>query len=93
MNDMVSRRGFLTGLGAIGLFGHKVFAVPHGAFSNGEPNLRFALMSDVHISMKIKDGKWHNDATKFIHTLKWFRDKKIDAVVIAGDLAGTARRA
>ena len=87
MNDMVSRRGFLTGLGAVGLFGHKVFAAPHGAFSNGEPNLRFALMSDVHISMKIKDGKWHNDATKFIHTLKWFRDKKIDAVVIAGDLA------
>lgn len=83
----LSRRGFLTGLGAFGLLGRKAFAAPHGAFSNGEPNLRFALMSDVHISMKIKDGKWHNDATKFIHALKWFRDKKIDAVVIAGDLA------
>ena len=85
--NSISRRGFLGGVFAFGALAPRVFAVPHGSFSKGEPNLRFALMSDVHISMKIKDGRWHNDAAKFIHALEWFRDKKVDAVVNAGDLA------
>lgn len=86
-NNVMSRRAFLGGALAFGALAPRVFAVPHGTFSNGEPNLRFALMSDVHISMKLVDGHWHNDAKKFIHALEWFRDQKVDAVVNAGDLA------
>lgn len=88
LSDGLSRRGFLGGAFALGALGPRAFAAPHGAFSKGEPNLRFALMSDVHICMRImKEGRWRNDAAKFIHALKWFRDMKVDAVVCAGDLA------
>lgn len=83
----LSRRDFLGGFISLGMLGGCAFPAPPGVFSHGTPALRFGLLSDVHISMKDVDGKWANDAGKFVHALKWFRKMGVDAVVNAGDLA------
>lgn len=45
----------------------------------GRPNLRIGILSDIHI------GKETTDV--FQHTLEYFRDKEVDGVLMAGDLA------
>lgn len=46
----------------------------------GKPNLIIGILSDIHI----RDAA---SAQTFIHTLEYFRDQKIDGLVMAGDLA------
>ena len=46
----------------------------------GEPNLRIGVLSDIHIT----DA---DSAKVFVHTLEYFRDKNVDGVMIAGDMA------
>lgn len=83
----LSRRDFLGGFISLGMLGGCAFSAPRGMFSSNTPNIRFGLISDVHVSMKDVDGKWANDTRKFVHALKWFRERGVDAVVNAGDLA------
>ncbi len=84
----VSRRFFIGGaFGALGaLSGCRIFT---GTCCDGAPKLRFGVVSDVHVRLS-NDGKGlyePNDCTTFIHTLEWFRDQGVDAVMIAGDIA------
>ena len=84
----VSRRFFIGGaFGALGaLSGCRIFT---GTCCDGTPKLRFGVVSDVHVRLS-NDGKGlyePNDCTTFIHTLEWFRDQGVDAVMIAGDIA------
>jgi len=91
----VSRRFFLGGAGAFGAFGAfggaRLFAAPAGVFASGKPNLTFGVVSDIHIT-KIGAGEkmtaWGNNLT-FRHTLEWFRDQGVDAVMVVGDMADT----
>ena len=55
------------------------------------PNMTFGVVSDIHIRIA-PDGKGmrpSHDCSTFIHALEWFRDQKVDAVMVAGDLADT----
>ncbi len=46
----------------------------------GEPNLIIGIVSDIHIREAAT-------AKTFRHTLEYFRDRKVDGVIMAGDLA------
>ena len=85
---MLSRRWFIGGAAAFGAFGGTRFAKAK-AMPSGEPRLRFGVVSDIHIKCSL--GADAADVEKFSgtfrHTLECFRDRGVDAVVIAGDLA------
>ena len=88
MENRFSRRWFIGGMASFGAFGGCRFFAGHGVAS-GVPNLRFGVVSDIHITKIGADEKmeaWGNNLT-FKHTLEWFRDQGVDAVVIAGDMA------
>ena len=46
----------------------------------GEPKLRFGVVSDVHITSLASTDYWEK-------TLRWFDAAKVDAVMVAGDIA------
>jgi len=71
-----SRRSFLGGMACLGVAG----CVAPGSLSKGKPNLKFGVLSDIHIT------DWASTDV-FRKTLRYFRDQDVDAVMIAGDLA------
>jgi len=88
MENKFSRRWFIGGMASFGAFGGCRFFTGRG-FASGAPNLRFGVVSDIHITKVGADEKmeaWGNNLT-FKHTLEWFRDQNVDAVMIAGDMA------
>lgn len=46
----------------------------------GKPNLRMGVLSDIHICSRETEDT-------FRHALEYFRDRKVDGVIIAGDMA------
>lgn len=50
--------------------------------AKGEPNIRIGIVSDVHFDVRDADT-----ADTFRHTLEYFRDRKVDGVLVAGDIA------
>ena len=86
----MTRRFFLGGAASFGAFGGCRFFTAHEFRSGGVPNLKFGVVSDIHIKYVDKSGKaaggYGSNAT-FRHTLEWFRSQGVDAVVIAGDMA------
>ena len=86
----ISRRFFLGGAAAFGAFGGNRFMPAFGAAAAaGRPNLKFGVVSDIHITHVGADQKitaWGNNLT-FRHTLEWFRDQGVDAVMVVGDMA------
>ena len=86
----ISRRFFIGGAASFGAFGGCRFFECHDFRAGGTPNLKFGVVSDIHIKYIDKTGKaekgWGSNAT-FRHTLEWFRDQGVDAVMIAGDMA------
>ncbi len=77
MNILVSRRSFLAGAAAFSLSG---CMSGKGGFLSGKPNIRFGVISDIHIT------DW-NSTEIFRKTLRWYRDQGVDAVMIVGDMA------
>jgi len=77
MDILVSRRSFLVGSTAFSLSG---CIGGRGGFLSGRPNLRFGVVSDIHIT------DWAS-AEVFRKTLRWYRDQGVDAVMIVGDIA------
>ena len=71
----VDRRNFLGGAMAfMGVGGCRSLAI-----GGEKPKLVFGVVSDVHVTTP--------DSTEvFVRTLKYFRDRKVDAVVVTGDL-------
>ena len=86
----ISRRFFIGGSLSFGAFnGARCFAAPTGAFGGGKPNLKFGVVSDIHLTKIGENEKmeaWGNNLT-FRHTLAWFRDQGVDAVMVVGDMA------
>ena len=77
----VSRRGFFGSIGAFSLLAGCRLG---DAAALGEPDLRFGVLSDVHL----KDP---GDEDTLVVAFEYFRDRGVDAVVIAGDIADTGR--
>ena len=76
MNILVSRRNFLLGASAYSLAG----CLAHGGALSGRPKLKFGVLSDIHIT------DWAS--TEILRkTFRHFRDNRVDAVMIAGDMA------
>ena len=90
MNTNISRRWFIGGLASFGAFGgNRIFRAHAGTFAQGRPNLSFGVVSDIHVRLAVTgEGctKNHDTAT-FIHTLEWFREQGVDAVMVVGDIA------
>ena len=85
----ISRRFFIGGAASFGAFGGCRFFTAHDYRSGGTPNMKFGVVSDIHITKVGADEKmsaWGNNLT-FRHTLEWFRNQGVDAVLIAGDMA------
>ena len=82
---MTSRREFLGMAAAFG--GARLFAAVPGSCLKGEPNLRFGVLSDLHIQVMTGDRGYCGGPEAFEHTLRYFDSRKVDAVMIAGDLS------
>ena len=83
----ISRRFFIAGAASFGAFsGCRLF---RAASDDGlaRPNLVFGVVSDIHISAYASTNAFAKDAETFRHTLEWFRDQGVDAVMIVGDMA------
>jgi len=82
----INRRGFLAGLASCTILaGTRVRAdeiIP--AFS-GKPDLKFGVLSDVHLNRP-------GDEDTFLAALEYFRDHGADGVLIAGDIADTGKK-
>lgn len=79
MTKRVSRRGFIGSFAA----GAGAAAFARGAL--GGPDLKVGIVSDIHLSPPAK----HNSQAAidtFERVLRFYGERKIDAVVIAGDL-------
>lgn len=89
----LNRRAFLGGMfasaGFVSLGGCKVFAAPQGWRPAGKPNLVFGVLSDVHVRLwKSGDKLDYNYDTKTLrHALEYFKERGVDAVMLAGDIA------
>ena len=89
MSSMISRRFFIGGAASFGAFGGCRFLNSNNFRAGGTPNVRFGVISDIHITKVGADEKMaaNGNNLTFKHTLEWFRDQNVDAVMIAGDMA------
>lgn len=81
----LSRKKFLSSMFSAGVmcFAGRGFAAIPVMRQNSKARLRFGLISDIHISEWSGGGL---DCKTFLETLRYFRDRGCEAVVIAGDL-------
>lgn len=78
--NIITRRFFIGGAAAFGAFAGCRFFRAGSDFRAGDtPNLRFGVVSDVHI----RAGR---NIEFFKRMLEDFRDRKVDAVMICGDI-------
>ena len=86
----ISRRFFIGGAASFGAFGGCRFFECHDFRAGGSPNVKFGVVSDIHITNVFRGDhrtERHGGNATFRHTLEWFRDQGVDAVLIAGDMA------
>ena len=82
----ITRRWFIGGAASFGAFGGNRFCTCFGAETEETPELRLGVVSDIHVNEYGSDVKtWGTDLFKSV--LEYYRDRKVDAVVIPGDLA------
>ena len=78
---MLTRRFFLEG--ALGLSAFSCSKALGGdALADSGELLRFGVLSDIHLHRP-------GDEDTFLKALTYFRDRKVDAVLLAGDIADT----
>ena len=60
-----------------------------GFKAGAKTKVRFGVVSDLHVRLPAGNGseQVYRDNSTFKHTLEWFRDQNVDAVVVAGDMA------
>ena len=84
-NGKFSRRAFLRAGGAFALLnGGCAFRAPTGFFGGGGANVSFGVMSDVHIQRPGDEGH-------LLNALRFFRERGVDGVMVAGDIADQGR--
>ena len=83
-----TRRFFIGGLASLGAFGGcRALRFPAGSCSGGRPNLRFGVVSDVHVRIGPGGFAKNHGPETLESAFRWFRDRGVDAVMIPGDLA------
>ena len=75
----VSRRGFIVSAAAFASLG-RLPLLASGKHDLAHPDLKLGVISDVHIRSAA-------DVKTVLDVLRWYRDNKVDAVVVAGDVA------
>jgi len=76
---MTGRRNFIvSGAAFASIVKLPIFASGNRDFSN--PDLRIGVVSDVHI-------RTAGDERILLDVLRWYRNNRVDAVVVAGDVA------
>ena len=87
-----SRRRFIGSAAAFGAFAGSPLLRLSAAYAPGRrPNMTFGVVSDIHVRIA-PDGngmRTSHDCSAFVRALEWFREQKVDAVMVAGDLADT----
>ena len=84
-NGKFSRRAFIGAGGAFALLnGGCAFRAPTGFFGGGGANVSFGVMSDVHIQRP-------GDEEHLLNALRFFRERGVDGVMVAGDIADQGR--
>lgn len=84
----ISRRWFIGGAASLGAMqGCKVMTDPAGLFRRGAANMKFGVVSDVHVIASDTDRGTCGNTRTLEHTLKWFDAQGVDAVMVAGDIA------
>ena len=88
----MTRRFFIGGSFAFGAFGGcRMFSSSHPSCLRSDANLRFGVISDVHLlgrnAAPLDYSDYRGDETVFRQALEWYRDRGVDAVMIAGDIA------
>jgi len=78
----ISRLRFLSGLASCAAAGGCRGLA--GSASFGRPDVRFGVVSDIHLRNP-------GDEETFLRALEYFRDRGVDAVMIAGDIADQGR--
>ena len=82
----VSRRWFIGGAASFGALAGCRLLSGSGLGPSGKPNLTIGVLSDIHINGPV-GNPWKKDETLFVSALEWFRDRGVDGVVVAGDMA------
>lgn len=78
--NKITRRFFIGGVASLGAFsGCRFIKVGQDFCAGDTPRMRFGVVSDVHI-------RWGNNIEYFKKMLEDFRDRKVDAVMICGDI-------
>lgn len=91
-NGLISRRFFIGSAASFGaLAGCRLFAC-HDFCAGGAPNLKFGVVSDVHVGAFAGDKNCAANCSVLKHTFEWFRDQGADAVMIV-DVTGTVHLA
>lgn len=85
----MNRRAFIGGaFAAWGAWGCR------SVFGKREPNLRFGVVSDVHVCAGgRRDHGSSGDTYYFRKAMEYYRAQKVDAVMIAGDIADGGKEA
>ena len=91
MRAELTRRGFCGGFAAAWAMS-RMDAL---AETVARPPLRLGVVSDIHIrdNGKTANDYEHGSTGTFRAALEYFRDRRVDAVVIAGDMADTGKMA
>ena len=87
-NRSCTRKAFIVGSSAWAACG-RLFAAPAGTVAADDPNLRLGVVSDLHFLMDPNPLRLRKDwdGETFVHALEYFRERGVDAVIVAGDLA------
>ena len=95
MSEGITRRFFIGGLAsASALGGCRAVRMSAGSgLSNGRPNLRFGVVSDIHVFSSPEFPFSHpgfpygrGSVAPFVRALEYFRARKIDALLLPGDI-------
>lgn len=95
---MLTRKGFLANASAFALMRPwRVLAVPPERSDRPAPNLRFGVISDLHVVPCAGDapdfepvrgyGTRAGALKKLEKILGWYRERRIDALMVTGDIA------
>lgn len=82
----MTRRSYFLSVGAFAsLAGCRL---PFGRFGRASvPRLRFGVVSDIHLTRETGEPGDRQDQAPLLRAFGYFRDRRADAVVVAGDMA------
>lgn len=89
---MITRRNFLTGTVALAASYEARALESLSAKTTEKPKLRLGVISDIHVDAPKGDFMIFGDTTTFESTLRYFRERAVDGVVITGDMADCGMR-